>query len=85
MRKVKISQEENGTFMIKGQEPYPELKGKKVVILAMGSSTSTSEGESEWEITSDEAFMLTEEEFELVREKIKAADKGKKAKATQES
>ncbi|MEM5790109.1 MAG: hypothetical protein AAGU11_22560 [Syntrophobacteraceae bacterium] len=80
MRKVKIRKEENGSFMVEGKESYPELKGKKLVILTKGDFSGTpDEGkEVEWQISGDEAIVMTEEEFESVRENIKSSLKGKK-------
>ncbi len=41
MRKVKIKREGNGSFLVEGKESYPELKGKKLVILTKGEFFET--------------------------------------------
>jgi hypothetical protein len=78
MRKVKITQQENGRFSVEGQDAYPEIKGKKLVILTKGqfSNPAEEQDKAEWEISSDEALLLTEEEFHAVRDTLKKTAKG---------
>lgn len=77
MRKVKIKLEENGSFLVEGKDSYPELKGKKLVILTKGEffETPDSAEEAEWQISGDEAILMTEEEFEGIRENIRKSSK----------
>lgn len=79
MRKVRIVPQENGTFIIEGKESYPEIKGKKLIILTKGQLTGDQEGKDSvgYKLAEDEAILLTEEEFESVKKKL--AEKKSKA------
>jgi hypothetical protein len=78
MRKVKITPNKDGSFTIQGGKEYPELKGKKLVILTKGRfhGEMGEEGAEDFDFEGDEALLLTEEEYEAVQAKIKSDIKG---------
>lgn len=84
MRKAKITPQEDGSFHLELEKSYPELEGKKLVVLTKGHVPDKVDkgGTLDYQLEGDEAIILTEGEFEDIKAKIAASGKGTEQQAS---